>query len=67
MIEIDPLESPEMVLEFIHESTEHLEIIEESILDLEERNKDKTLINDIFRPFHSMKGIAGFTWPSNRQ
>jgi len=61
LIEIEQLDSPDMVIEFINESTEHLDVIEESILELETRNKDKVLINDIFRPFHSMKGIAGFT------
>ncbi len=61
MIEIEAVESPDMVIEFINEANEHLDVIEEKILELEDNNKDKVLINDIFRPFHSMKGIAGFT------
>lgn len=46
--------------EFINESTEHIDNIETKILELEDSPDDKDLINEIFRPFHSMKGAAGF-------
>ncbi len=46
--------------EFVGESLEHLESIEESILQLEEEPHNIELINAVFRPFHSMKGSAGF-------
>ena len=38
----------------------HLEIIEQKIMELEESPDDVDLINEIFRPIHSMKGAAGF-------
>lgn len=46
--------------EFAFECSEHLETIEESILELENTPEDLDLINAIFRPIHSMKGGAGF-------
>jgi len=46
--------------EFVNESFEHLETIEEKILQMEEEPNNSELTNDVFRPFHSMKGSAGF-------
>lgn len=46
--------------EFIAEGTEHLEHIEVKILDLEKFPDDIDMINEIFRPIHSLKGAAGF-------
>lgn len=58
-----PIKSEEDALiyvEFIHESTEHIDKIESKILELENNPKNAELLNDVFRPFHSMKGAAGF-------
>jgi two-component system, chemotaxis family, sensor kinase CheA len=46
--------------DFIAEGLEYLEEIEQNILHLEQHPQDKTHINAIFRPFHSIKGIAAF-------
>jgi len=50
----------EIYKEFVTESLEHLETIEEKILLIEEEPNNVDLINEVFRPFHSMKGSAGF-------
>jgi chemotaxis protein histidine kinase CheA len=46
--------------EFAFEANEHLETIEETVLELESNPSDTDLINQIFRPIHSVKGGAGF-------
>ncbi len=46
--------------EFAFEANEHLETIEETVLELEANPTDTDLINQIFRPIHSVKGGAGF-------
>jgi len=45
---------------FITEAGEHIEAIEEGLLLLEENPADKEIINRVFRPFHTIKGLAGF-------
>jgi two-component system chemotaxis sensor kinase CheA len=45
---------------FLDESTEHLDAIEAGLLDLETDPSDAGKINELFRPFHTIKGIAGF-------
>lgn len=54
------LQDPELVKDFIEEAREHLASIELNILALETDPKDQNAINAIFRPFHSIKGVAGF-------
>ncbi len=44
---------------FIAEALDHLGTIEATLLRLEEAPGDKALINDVFRPFHTIKGNAG--------
>jgi two-component system chemotaxis sensor kinase CheA len=46
--------------EFVSESLEHIEAVEVRVLDLEASPHDRAIINDIFRPVHSIKGAAGF-------
>jgi two-component system, chemotaxis family, sensor kinase CheA len=46
--------------DFIPEAMEHLEAIELNIINLEQSPGDKECINAIFRPFHTIKGVAGF-------
>ncbi|NQU43327.1 Hpt domain-containing protein [bacterium] len=56
----ESFDDPDLYREFVLECAEHLETIEEKILALEESPEDTDLINEIFRPIHSMKGGAGF-------
>lgn len=63
-----PAEKPEaivfqdeaLVRDFIVESLEYIGEIEVNILNLEQNPEDREYINVIFRPFHSIKGVAGF-------
>jgi two-component system chemotaxis sensor kinase CheA len=43
---------------FIAEALDHLGTIEAKLLELDERPEDTSLLNDIFRPFHTVKGNA---------
>ncbi|MCL1888950.1 MAG: chemotaxis protein CheA [Desulfovibrionaceae bacterium] len=51
---------PEIFSDFIIESREHLETIEPNLLELEKAPGNLDLINEIFRPMHSLKGASGF-------
>ena len=44
---------------FITDALEHLGTIEAAVLALEAAPEDATLINEVFRPFHTVKGNAG--------
>jgi two-component system chemotaxis sensor kinase CheA len=44
---------------FIGEALDHLGTIEATLLRLEDNPADVTLLNDVFRPFHTIKGNAG--------
>jgi len=50
----------ELLREFVTESREHLNNIEQGVLVLEERPDDADTLNSIFRAFHTFKGGAGF-------
>jgi two-component system, chemotaxis family, sensor kinase CheA len=50
---------PELGGLFVAEGLDHLGTIEASVLKLEASPGDKRLLNDIFRPFHTIKGNAG--------
>src|SRR5688500_18177202 len=52
-------EDPEIATMFIAEALDHLGSIEALVLQLEEHPGDASLLNDIFRPFHTVKGNAG--------
>ena len=56
----DFLKDTELLSGFIEEAFEHLESIEVNILELEQNPDDKEIINNIFRPFHTIKGVSGF-------
>ena len=45
---------------FIEESHEHMDSIETALLEVEQAPDDTGKINELFRPFHTIKGIAGF-------
>lgn len=58
--ELDILRSdPELAAMFIAEALDHLGTIESTILQLETSPGDTRLLNDVFRPFHTIKGNAG--------
>ena len=44
---------------FVAEALDHLGTIESVILQLEVTPGDSKLLNDVFRPFHTIKGNAG--------
>lgn len=50
----------ELLLEFINESQEHLQNIEQGVLVLEDDPQDANQLNSIFRAFHTFKGGSGF-------
>ncbi len=49
-----------LVLDFITESGEHIESAEAGLLELESKPDDNEILNQIFRAFHTIKGMAGF-------
>ena len=69
-VRIKPVKSPsvraleqddiDILGDFIIESRENLETIEVNLIELEENPDDTEIINTIFRPFHTIKGISGF-------
>ncbi|WHZ25209.1 MAG: Signal transduction histidine kinase CheA [Nitrospira sp.] len=44
---------------FFEEAAEHLAVVEEGLLELEQHPEDVDLLNKIFRSAHSIKGTAG--------
>ena len=53
-------DDPELVAGFLSEAQEHLEGIETRLVYLEQHPDDLEAVNAIFRPFHTLKGVAGF-------
>ncbi|MDR2488473.1 MAG: chemotaxis protein CheA [Desulfovibrio sp.] len=51
---------PELFADFIVEAKEHLETIEPNLLELEKTPDNLSILNEIFRPMHSLKGASGF-------
>ncbi|OGS36625.1 MAG: hypothetical protein A2293_09675 [Elusimicrobia bacterium RIFOXYB2_FULL_49_7] len=49
-----------LVTDFINEANDHLESIETKTMELETDPSNATLLNDIFRPLHTIKGVSGF-------
>ena len=54
------IQDESLLRDFIAEGLEYIEEIETNILNLEKNPEDKDYINAIFRPFHSIKGVASF-------
>jgi two-component system chemotaxis sensor kinase CheA len=50
----------EILTDFISEAQENLDTIEVSLIELEHDPVNTDIINDIFRPFHTIKGVSGF-------
>ena len=57
---LDLSQDREIYTDFIAEALEHLATIELKIITLEQSPEDLDCINAIFRPFHTIKGVAGF-------
>jgi len=55
-----PDEMEEIIDDFIMETQEVLEGLDEKFVELESRGEDPELINEIFRSVHTVKGAAGF-------
>ncbi len=51
-------EEDELIQTFIEEASENFQVIEESLLDLENDPGDSDLINGLFRAMHTIKGSA---------
>jgi two-component system chemotaxis sensor kinase CheA len=45
---------------FLEEAAEHMDAIEAGLLEAESAPSDPDKLNELFRPFHTIKGIAGF-------
>ncbi|MDH3394192.1 MAG: Hpt domain-containing protein, partial [Desulfobulbaceae bacterium] len=58
--DLDFLQDKDLLAGFVAESFEHLESIEVNILDLEQDPDNADIINNIFRTFHTVKGVSGF-------
>lgn len=54
------LSETELVEDFLQEGEEYLQVVEENLIALENAPGDTALIDSIFRPFHTIKGVAGF-------
>ncbi len=50
----------EVLNDFVAEAREHLETIEPKLLELEKNPQNLQILDDIFRPMHSLKGASGF-------
>ncbi len=50
----------DIINDFISESTESLETLDQKFVELEKKPGDVALLNDIFRSIHTIKGAAGF-------
>lgn len=56
----DRVQDESLLKDFITEGLEYIGEIEVNILNLEQEPDNKDYINAIFRPFHSVKGVASF-------
>ena len=59
-LKLNLAEDTDLLREFITESREHLDNIEQGVLVLENSPTDSEVLNTIFRAFHTFKGGAGF-------
>ena len=59
-VESIQIQDESLTRDFIAEGLEYIEEIEINILNLENEPENKDYINAIFRPFHSIKGVASF-------
>ncbi|KAF0096172.1 MAG: two-component system chemotaxis family sensor kinase CheA [Puniceicoccaceae bacterium 5H] len=57
---IDLESDPELLTEFLSEAYEHLEVVEQQVLTLENDPQDAEGLAAVFRAYHTIKGVAGF-------
>ena len=57
---IDEIQDDSLLRDFIIEGLEYIDAIEVNLLNLEQDPENQDCVNAIFRPFHSIKGVAGF-------
>lgn len=57
MIDHDALD---FAKDFVEEANEHIEAIELAVLEVERVPGDTARLDDLLRPFHTIKGLAGF-------
>lgn len=57
---VDLSEGEDFFYEFINESEDHINIAEDSLLELENDPDNEECINKIFRAFHTIKGTSSF-------
>ncbi|MBX3174783.1 MAG: chemotaxis protein CheW [Gemmatimonadaceae bacterium] len=50
----------DLLRDFLTESAENLQQLDQDLVELEQRSDDPTLINRIFRAIHTIKGTCGF-------
>lgn len=53
-------EMEDIINDFITEASESLDALDQKFVELEKKPDDTTLLNDIFRSVHTIKGAAGF-------
>ena len=56
----DISKNPEIYIDFIAESKDHINTIETGLLELEKDAENEDIINKVFRGFHTIKGVSGF-------
>jgi len=54
------IDEPALVEDFLEEAQEHIETLDQELLQVEDEPTDSQSLNSLFRAFHSMKGVAGF-------
>ncbi|MCK4468824.1 MAG: Hpt domain-containing protein, partial [Desulfobacterales bacterium] len=57
---VDKVQDDSLLRDFIVEGLEYIDEIEVNLLNLEQDPENPDYVNAIFRPFHSIKGVAGF-------
>lgn len=60
MLDLNLEENAELLTEFHAEAIDHLSQIESSLLVLDDEPDDRDALNQIFRSFHTIKGVSGF-------
>ncbi len=56
----EEIQDEALLTDFITEALEYIDEIELNVLNMEQNPEDKDYVNAVFRPFHSIKGVAGF-------
>lgn len=60
LLDLNMEENAELLTEFHAEAIDHLSQIESSLLTLDDEPDDRDALNQIFRSFHTIKGVSGF-------